>query len=57
MAWVITVIAVDDATRSVLVDRGHGGTDGAVAHLPAVELPSGDPKADEVADAIERLLD
>jgi phosphotransferase family enzyme len=57
MAWVVTVIAVDDATRSVLVDGSPGAADGGVAHLPTVELPSGDPKVDEVANLIERLLD
>jgi hypothetical protein len=57
MGWVIAVIVVDDTSRSVLVDPTATGDGAGVAHLPIVELPSGEPKADQVSDAIERLLD
>lgn len=55
MPWIIALIAVDDGSRSVLVDTAASG-DGAAAHLPTVELPSGEPQVDQVADSIERLL-
>ena len=55
MGWVIAVIAVDDERRSVLVETAASG-DRAAARLPTVDLPSGEPKVDQVADAIERLL-
>ena len=57
MPWVIAVIAVDDARRSVLVDTSSGGGGTGARHLPTVELPSGEPQVDQIADAIERLLD
>jgi hypothetical protein len=57
MGWVIAVIVVDDASRSVLVDPAATGDGTGVARLPIVELPSGEPKADHVSDAIERPLD
>jgi hypothetical protein len=57
MGWVIAVIAVDDASRTVLVDPPATGDQRNVAHLPTVELPSGEPQVDEISDAIERLLD
>jgi hypothetical protein len=57
VGWVIAVIAVDDASRSVLVDPTATDDGGRVPHLPIVEVPSGEPKADEISDAIERLLD
>jgi hypothetical protein len=56
MSWVIAVIAVDDANLSVLVDPT-AGADGTAARLPTVEMPSGEPKADEIADSIEHLPD
>ena len=57
MGWAIAVIAVDEASRSVLVDPTDPGDGSGVAHLPIVEVPSGEPKADQISDAIERLLD
>jgi hypothetical protein len=57
MGWVIAVIVADDASRSVLVDPTETSDGTGVAHLPIVELPSGEPKADQASDAIERLLD
>ena len=57
MGWVIAVIAVDDASRSVVVDQAETGDQTGVARLPTVELPAGEPQPDEIADAIERLLD
>jgi hypothetical protein len=57
VSWVIAVIAVNDASRSVLIDPTGGGDATQVAHLPTVEVSSGEPKADEVSDAIERLLE
>lgn len=57
MGWVIAVVVVDDASRSVLIDPTVTGDRTGVAHLPIVELPSGEPKADQAFDVIERLLD
>jgi hypothetical protein len=57
VSWVIAVIVVEDASRSVLVDPTETGDGSGIAHLPIVEVPSGEPKADQISDAIERLLD
>src|SRR3954447_25117052 len=55
MSWQITAIVVDDATRSVLVDRPAGAQGGRV-RLPSIELPPRDLDGEALIEVVERLI-
>jgi hypothetical protein len=59
VSWTIAVAAVDDASRSILIEMGSApDTAGqAATRLPTIELPDGEPSVDLATDLIERLLD
>jgi hypothetical protein len=56
VVWTIAVVVVDDASRSILIDRSVGAGASGSPHLPTVELPEGEPSADLAFDMIEELL-
>jgi hypothetical protein len=58
LGWTIAAVVVDDATRSILIDRSAAGSEAAAAapRLPTVELPDGEPSAELAVDRIEELL-
>ena len=56
LGWTIAAVIVDDASRSILLERSTGEADSTGASLPTVELRDGEPSADLTFDLIGRLL-
>lgn len=56
MTWTIAAVVVDDASRSILIERPATLDAGGAPRLPTVELPDGEPSVDLAFDRIEQLL-
>lgn len=56
MTWTISVVVVDDASRSILLEEPTSAGAGGAPRLPSVELPDGEPSVDVQGGLVERLL-